>query len=117
MNSLLESAEILTTLPLTTYKNINNYAKALTHAISVAIEASTPWSRLSEHSKSFWTPECEQAVKNARHLRKIYTCERTEEAWEMYIKKKNRKDKILTKAKRTDFRQAMREAGDKPKSI
>jgi len=117
MNSFSESAETLTALPLTTHEDTNNYAEALTHAINVAIEASTPWSRLSEHSKSFWTPECEQAVKTTRHLRRVYTRERTEEAWEAYTKEKNRKGKVLAKARRTDFRQAMRKAGEKPEGI
>jgi len=56
LNTLSDKAATLTTLPLASDEDANNYAAALTRAIDAAIDASTPWSRPSEYSKSFWTP-------------------------------------------------------------
>jgi hypothetical protein len=89
----------------------------LTQAINRAITSSTPWTRTTEFSKTWWTQECREAVNDARKARRVYTKNQTIEAWEEYVRIKNKKGKIIAKAKRDDFRQHMQQASESQEGL
>ena len=97
---------------LQTREDIEEIVTDLTQAIHRAIDGSTPWSRPCSYSKPWWTPECQEVVHQTRRLRRVFTRTQTEEAWQEYLQAKNRKGKVIAKAKRTDFRERMRDAGE-----
>jgi hypothetical protein len=100
-----------------TKDQIYQYVDSATQAINEAIASSTPWAKTTEFSKTWWTSECRKAVNDARKARRAYTKYQTTEAWEEYVHTKNRKGKIIAKAKRDDFRQHMHQAGQSQEGL
>ena len=97
---------------ITTRAELELVIDHLSEIVQSAIDASTPWSRISDFSKEWWTPECSEAVHRTRSARRTYTKRHTQEAWEEYVSIKNRKGKVIAKAKRDHFRERMRVAGE-----
>jgi exonuclease III len=106
-----ETAE-LASRPLDSIEETEGAISTLYTAIEKAVDSSTPWSRICEYSKPWWTPECERAVRETRTLRNRFTRSQTEEAWREYLRAKNRKGKVINKAKRDHHRETMRSAGE-----
>ena len=71
--SLNHRTEHLEDRPLTTRAEINQLMYELIKDIKSAVEDSTPWARPSEWSKSYWTAECQEAVKQTRAARRRFT--------------------------------------------
>jgi ribonuclease HI/exonuclease III len=102
----------VTSIPLRSRDEIDQYIADVTHAINKGVEVSTPWRRPSPRAKSFWTEECQEAVKATRKLRREYNRLRTPEAWEMFTQQRNLKGKTLAKAKLRHFREGVRLASE-----
>lgn len=117
LDSLDRTSAPLYSLPLYNREEINRYTDALTNSIKQAINESTPWLRPSSFSKSYWTAECSEAIKLSRRLRRRYNAARTEQAWEAFTRARNKKGNVIAKAKRTEFRQRMREAGESQEKL
>jgi exonuclease III len=103
--------------PLKSREAINTAVGEFTQATSIAIASSTPWIKLCRASKGWWTPECRDAIKETRQLRRYAREAQTQEAWQAYIQAKDRKGKVIAKAKRKEFREHMREACESPTNI
>ena len=108
-NALSSYAEELQSNQLTSRELVDNYVASLTQAINEGIEASTPVKKSSIYDKSFWTTECSDLVRSARRQRRIYTAQRTQAAWESYVKERNKKGNVIAKAKRAFHRERIRE--------
>ena len=67
--------------------------------VTEGIEASVPWQRESQQAKSFWTTECEEAVKETRQ--KYYEMLRyhTPETERLHSEARRRKVAIIRKVK------------------
>ena len=78
---------------------------------------STPWARISQHSKRYWSQECTDTVKDARKLRRVYSENRTWENWESYQHAVDRKGKIVARHGRDTFRETVEGAGRSDKSL
>jgi len=115
--SLNHRTEHLEDRPLTTRAEINQLTYELIKDIKSAVEDSTPWARPSEWSKSYWTAECQEAVKQTRAARRRFTQDPSAESWEEFVQERNRKGKILGKAKRDDFRNVMQDAATRSEGI
>jgi len=103
--------------PLTTRVEINQHTYELIQSIKGAVEDSTPWARPSAWSKSYWTPECQAAVKQTRAARRRHAQNPSAESWEEFVQERNKKGKILDKAKRDNFRETMQDAATSPEGI
>ena len=99
---------------LTTIADIDRYIEDLTRAIQYAIKGSVPLKRGSTHDKGFWTTSCYEAVKTTRYMRRQYTREPTEQNWQLFTRQRNRKGKILSRAKRDFYRERLRETQETP---
>lgn len=102
---------------LNTREEIDHFTYELTKSVQAAIEDSTPWLRPSSYSQSFWTNECQDAVKNTRKARREFTRNPSLLTWQNFVQQRNQKGKVLTKAKREDFRKTMQDAATKPQGI
>ncbi len=110
-------ADTFASLSLSDREEIDGYVARLSQAISNSIEASTPWLSPSEFSKAYWTPECAKAIKTSRRLRRAYNESRTTNAWKAFTKARNKKGNVIAKAKRAEFREHMRIAGESKDGI
>ena len=99
---------------LTTIADIDRYIEDLTRAIQYAIKGSVPLKKGSTHDKGFWTTSCYEAVKITRYMRRQYTREPTEQNWQLFTRQRNRKGKILSRAKRDYYRDRLRETQECP---
>ena len=91
-------------------REIDNFTEKLAQAINNAINVSTPWTKLSRYSKSYWTDQCTAAVKSARKAKRLWKRLRTDEAWEAYKRARNHKRSILRRHKTEEHRQRVEEA-------
>jgi hypothetical protein len=65
--------ELIPSLSLQSREDIDQYTYNLIEAIQGAIDESTPWARPSQYAASFWTQECQEAVKESRKSRREFT--------------------------------------------
>ena len=96
-------------LPLNTREQIDLYIDLLTKAINKAIDIAVPYKRGSPYDKGFWTQECRNEVLYTRYLRRLYTDYHTIEYWNLFKRQRNRKAKVLSRAKRAYFRKRIEE--------
>lgn len=75
------------------YRRLEIFAHAIVRSINIANNQSTPWSRLSPKFVVGFTKECKEAQIEARSLKRMTKCFRTEESWEQYRRARNRKAK------------------------
>ena len=89
----------------------------LTQALQSAIELSTPWLKVSPHSKSYWTERCTEAVKAARRARRHHTRDSTEESKLEYQRCLTHKKKTLRRHKSEEHRKRVTEVASQPDGI
>lgn len=85
-------------------QQIDIYVKILTEAIQSAVKASVPWASPSETFKPYWSKECQEAVKNARTVRRAWMERKGAAEWREFGKTCNKKKKVISKAKNMKFR-------------
>jgi hypothetical protein len=66
--------------PLTDRDRIEKTVEGLTQTINKAVDCVTPWARLCEYSKPWWTPKYQEAVRLTQNKRNLYTRTQTQEA-------------------------------------
>jgi hypothetical protein len=93
-------------------QEIDDLANAIVWSINIAIDQSTPWSRLSPRSVAGFTKECKEVQMEARRLRRIAKHIRTEESWEQYRQARNRKVRLIDKALKTTHRERVETASE-----
>jgi hypothetical protein len=103
---------------LYTKEDIDRYVQDLQEGLREAVVASVPLRKGSVYDKGFWTTECLVAVKTTRYFRRSYTRQPTLENWNLFVKQRNSKGKVLAKAKRDFYRQRVHEiTGKQPWSL
>ncbi|EDN02399.1 predicted protein [Histoplasma mississippiense (nom. inval.)] len=91
--------------------------QGLVHAITRAIDASTPKAKPSDRSIPGWTQECKEAQRTARRLRRRYQKTRLESDWEAYCQARNYKGRLIKKTLRDAYRARVREVSDSPHGL
>jgi hypothetical protein len=107
--------------------NLNKIKKAMKHALTLQssiivreidfcvneiqkflrsiVEMIVSWAIFNRHVKSFWNEQCSAAIKDTRKLRRRWTASRDSHDLTLYMKINDRKQKIIQKTKRVNFRQ------------
>ncbi len=75
------------------------------------------WTIFNRHVKSFWNKQCNAAIKNTRKLRRLWSASRDSHDLTLYMKNNNRKQKIIQKTKRANFRQKIEKIVEKFTSL
>ena len=91
---------------------IDAAADFLIEVIQRAIQHAVPWARPSTWANPNFTPECRDMIKMTRLLRRVYTLTHSAESWAAYVKARNRKGRIISRALRRGFRRWVSEALD-----
>jgi exonuclease III len=104
-------------LELMTRSQIDTYICELTQALTNGIDASVPWQKGSRYARSYWSPECAEAVRETR--RKYYDMLRaaTQESEELHRDARSRKVATIRKAKRKEFREYIAKATNTPQGV
>jgi hypothetical protein len=69
------------------------------------VEMIVSWAIFNRHVKSFWNKQCSAAIKNTRKLRRRWSASRDSHDLTFYMKINDRKQKIIQKTKRVNFRE------------
>jgi hypothetical protein len=69
------------------------------------VEMIVSWAIFNRHVKSFWNEQCSVTIKNTRKLRRRWSASRNSHDLTLYMKINDRKQKIIQKTKRVNFRQ------------
>jgi hypothetical protein len=77
---------------------------AFTSAIRHAIEQSIPWAKPSEWSNPNFTPECKEAVRTCRRLRRLHSNTYNQWVWRAYLRARNKKKRLVSKSLRLGHR-------------
>jgi hypothetical protein len=80
---------------------VNEIQKFLRSIVEIIVS----WAIFNRHVKSFWNDQCSAAIKNTRKLRRLWSASRDSHDLTLYMKINDRKQKIIQKTKRTNFRQ------------
>lgn len=85
-------------------QQVDDAVKYLMEVIQRGVQESTPWARPSSWAKPSFTPECREAIKATRTLRRRYTTSQNDNDWQEYTSARNRKGKVIAKASRAAYR-------------
>jgi hypothetical protein len=80
---------------------VNEIQKFLRSIVEIIVS----WTIFNRHVKSFWNDQCSAAIKNTRKLRRLWSASRDSHDLTFYMKINDRKQKIIQKTKRANFRQ------------
>jgi hypothetical protein len=80
---------------------VNEIQKFLRSIVEIIVS----WATLNRHVKSFWNDQCSATIKNTRKLRRLWSASRDSHDLTLYMKINDRKQKIIQKTKRANFRQ------------
>jgi hypothetical protein len=76
------------------------------------INQSTPWAKPSTWANADFTPECRDAIKSCRRLRRVWITTHNEADWHEYVytMARNQKGKIIARTLRRGHRRRVQEA-------
>jgi hypothetical protein len=80
---------------------VNDIQKFLQSVVEIVVS----WAIFSRHVKSFWNKQCNAAIKDTCKLRRLWSASRDLHDLTLYMKINDRKQKIIQKTKRVNFRQ------------
>jgi hypothetical protein len=80
---------------------VNEIQKFLRSIVEIIVS----WTIFNRHVKSFWNEQCNTTIKNTRKLRRLWSALRNSHDLTFYMKINDRKQKIIQKIKRANFRQ------------
>lgn len=86
---------------------------AFTSAIRHAVEQSVPWASPSEWSNPDFTPECKEAVRTCRRLRRLHSNTHNPWVWRAYLRARNKKKRLVSKSLRLGHRRRVQQATEK----
>ena len=89
-------------------QRINEYIESLLTNIEKAMKNFTSWAKICDRSREFWSKKCKQAILKTRRKRRTYTKDSTMYNWTKYLHVCDKKDKIIKRHKRDDYREIMR---------
>ncbi len=79
---------------------VNEIQKFLQSIVEIIVS----WTILNRHVKSLWNEQCNAMIKNTHKLRRLWSASRDLHDLTLYMKINNRKQKIIQKTKRVNFR-------------
>jgi hypothetical protein len=80
---------------------VNEIQKFLRSIVEIIVS----WTIFNRHIKSFWNDQCSATIKNTRKFRRLWSASRDLHDLTLYMKINDRKQKIIQKTKRANFRQ------------
>ncbi|EED15963.1 hypothetical protein TSTA_010790 [Talaromyces stipitatus ATCC 10500] len=83
---------------------------AFTAAIRKAVDQSVPWARPSAWSNPDFTPECKEAVRTCRQLRRQFSNTHNPWIWRAYLRARNKKKRLVKKSLRLGHRRRVQQA-------
>ncbi|EEA25056.1 reverse transcriptase, putative [Talaromyces marneffei ATCC 18224] len=106
----LERDLIIPSLTNASKSHIEIATVAFTSAIRHAIDKSVPWARPSEWSNPDFTPECKEAVRTCRRLRRQHSETHNPWIWRAYLRARNRKKRLVSKSLKLGHRRRVQQA-------
>jgi hypothetical protein len=79
---------------------VNEIQKFLRSIVEIIVS----WAIFNRHVKLFWNKQCSATIKNTRKLRHLWSASRDSHNLTFYMKINDRKQKIIQKTKRVNFR-------------
>ncbi|KAJ5195637.1 uncharacterized protein N7498_009075 [Penicillium cinerascens] len=99
-------------------QQVDDAVEHLMEVIQRGVQESTPWARPSSWAKPSFTPECCEAIKTTRRLRRRYAASQNNDDWQEYTSARNRKGKVIAKASRAAYRKWVKDLTDEgPKGM
>ena len=98
-------------------QRINEYIESLLKNIERTVKNFTSWTKIYDKSRKFWSKECKQAIRKTRHKRRVYIKDSTMYNWTKYLHICDKKDKIIKKHKKNDYRKIMRFVDESNKKL
>ncbi len=106
LNKIKKSMKYALTLQSSiTVREIDFCANEIQKFLRLIVEMIVSWTIFNRHVKSFWNEQCSATIKNTRKLRRRWSASRDSHDLTFYIKINDRKQKIIQKTKRVNFRQ------------
>jgi hypothetical protein len=90
-------------------EQVNQATDHLMEVIQQAVALAVPWAKPSPFANPDFTPECKEAVKETRRLRRIHTITHTAEDWEHYKTARNFKKHLVQRALKQGHRKRVQE--------
>jgi hypothetical protein len=84
---------------------IDAYTQKIKYFLQRIIVEVVSWSTLSRYVKSFWNEKCDEITKKTRRLRRLWSTTHDQKDWTNYMGVNDRKQKIIQKVKKLNFRQ------------
>ena len=98
-------------------QRINEYIESLLKSIEKTVKNFTSWAKIYDRSKKFWSKKCKQAIRETRCKRRVCIKDSTMYNWTKYLHVCDKKDKIIKKHKRNDYRKIMRLVDESNKKL
>jgi hypothetical protein len=90
---------------LITIREIDFCVNEIQKFLRLIVEMIISWTIFNRHVKSFWNEQCNATIKNTRKLCRRWSASRDLHDLTLYMKINDRKQKIIQKTKRVNFRQ------------
>ncbi|RAO74375.1 uncharacterized protein BHQ10_010387 [Talaromyces amestolkiae] len=87
--------------------------KTLIQTVQYAIEQSIPLANPSEWSNPDFTPECNEAIRTCRRLRRQVSNTHNPWIWRAYLRARNQKKRVVSKALRQGHRRRVQEVTER----
>jgi hypothetical protein len=88
-----------------TIREIDISVNEIQKFLRLIVEMIVSWAIFNRHVKSFWNEQCSATIKDTRKLRRLWSASRNSHDLTFYMKINDRKQKIIQKIKRVNFRQ------------
>jgi hypothetical protein len=88
-----------------TIREIDFCVNEIQNFLRSVVEMIVSWAIFNRHVKSFWNEQCSATIKDTRKLRRRWFASRNSHDLTLYMKFNDRKQKIIQKTKRVNFRQ------------
>ena len=98
-------------------EEIDRQTDKIQKSLHEKISAAVPWARPSAYAKPFWNENCNNAMRETRRIRKIWTSSRNLNDWKTYMKSNNKKQNIIKKAKILSFRNEISRVSESSQGI
>ena len=98
-------------------QRINEYIESLLTSIERTMKIFTLWAKIYDRSRKYWSKKYKQAILKTKRNRRTYTRNSTMYNWMKYLHVCDKKDKIIKKYKRNDYRKIMRLVNESNKRL
>jgi hypothetical protein len=96
---------------------IDDYVREIQKFLRTIIDAFVSWAHFNRYAKSFSNSNCDEITKETRRLRRIWSTTHNSHDWTRYMKSNDRKQKIIQKVKRLNFRHEIEKVIDSSTSL